>query len=155
MPSFPYITTTAPVNQPVTLNHNTGPTCRIFLCIYDSTARKCFSRFKEDRFDIIDTPHSGRPSKFYEDRLNTLIHNDSFQCIQELENVTNCDHSTIVRHLHSMGKVHKSDASVQHALNQNHKNQRLVICASLLARHRLARTQHRPFLSCIVTGDRE
>ena len=39
------------------------------------------------------------------------------------------------------------------ALRQNHKNQRVAICASLLARHRLAREQHRPFLSCIVTGD--
>ena len=35
-----------------------------------------FSRFKEDRFDICDTLRSGRPSEFYEDRLNTLIHND-------------------------------------------------------------------------------
>ena len=37
--------------------------------IGESTVRK-FSRFKEDRFDISDTPCSG----FDEDRLNTLIH---------------------------------------------------------------------------------
>ena len=30
--------------------------------IRESTARKWFSRFKEDRFDISDTPVSGRPS---------------------------------------------------------------------------------------------
>ena len=54
--------------------------------------------------------------------LNILIHNDSRQCTRELANVMNCDHSTIVRHLHSMDKV---------------KNQWVVICASLLARHRL------------------
>ena len=29
----------------------------------------------------------------------------------------------------------------------------MAICASLLARHRLAHEHHRPFLSCIVTGD--
>ena len=29
----------------------------------------------------------------------------------------------------------------------------LAIRATLLARHRLAREQNRPFLSCIVTGD--
>ena len=40
--------------------------------IGESTARKLFSRFKEDRFDNSDTPHSGRPSGFDEDRLNTL-----------------------------------------------------------------------------------
>ena len=41
-----------------------------------NTARKWFSHFKEDRFDISDIPRSGRPSGFYEDRLKTLIHND-------------------------------------------------------------------------------
>ncbi|KAJ4440506.1 hypothetical protein ANN_08647 [Periplaneta americana] len=61
--------------------------------IGESTARKWFSRFKEGRFDISDTPRSGRPSEFDEDRLNTLIHNDP------LANVMNCDHSTIARHL--------------------------------------------------------
>ena len=32
-------------------------------------------------------------------------------------------------------------------------NQRVAICAYLLAHHRLAHEQHRPFLSCIVTDD--
>ena len=48
--------------------------------IGESTARKSFSLFKEDRFDVSDTPHSGRPSGFHEDCLNTLIHNDPCQC---------------------------------------------------------------------------
>ena len=39
------------------------------------------------------------------------------------------------------------------ALSQGHKYQREAICASLLARHRLAREQHLPFLSCSVVGD--
>ena len=65
----------------------------------------------------------------------------------------NCDHSTIMQHLHSMGKVKKSGIWVPQALSQNHKNQRVAICAPLLARHRLAHEQHRPFLSCIVIGD--
>ena len=37
----------------------------------------------------------------------TLIHNDPCQYIRELANVMNCDHSTIARHLHSMGMVQK------------------------------------------------
>ena len=44
--------------------------------IGESTARKLFYRFKDDRFDISDTPRSGRPLGFNEDRLNTLIHHD-------------------------------------------------------------------------------
>ena len=31
------------------------------IAIGESTARKWFSRFKEDRFDIRDIPHSGKP----------------------------------------------------------------------------------------------
>ena len=76
--------------------------------IGESMARKWFSRFKEDRFDIIDSPRSGRPSRFNEDRLNTLIDNDPSQCTRELANVMNCDHSAIVLHLHSVDKIKKS-----------------------------------------------
>ena len=56
-----------------------------------------------------------------EDRLNTLMHNDPRQCTRELANIMNCDHSTIVRHLQSMGKVQKSGVWVSHTLSQNHK----------------------------------
>ena len=118
-----------------------------------STSGKWFSRFQEDRFDISDTPRSGKLSGFDEDLLNTLIRSDQRQCTRELANVLNCDHSTIERHVHSMGKVKKSGVWVPHTLRQNHKNQRVAICASLLARHLLARDQHRQFLSCCVTGD--
>ena len=121
--------------------------------IGESTVRKCFPCFKEDFFDIRDTTLSGRTSGYDEDRLITLIHNDPHQCTRELANVMNCDHSTIVLYLHTMGKVQTAGVWVPHALSQNHKNQRMAICASLLARHRLAREQHRPFLSCIITGD--
>ena len=57
--------------------------------IGESMARKWFSSFKEDRFDISDTPHSGRPSGF-DDYLNTLIHNDPRQCTRQLANVMYC-----------------------------------------------------------------
>ena len=68
--------------------------------IEESMARKWFSHFKENCFHISDTQCSGR-------LLNTFIHNDPRQCARELANVMNCDHSTIVRHLHSMDKVKK------------------------------------------------
>ena len=90
--------------------------------IGESLARKWFSHFKEDRFDMNVTPHSGRPLEFDEDCLNILILNDPRQCTRELLNVINCDHSTFVPHLHSMSKVRKSGVWVPHALSQNHKN---------------------------------
>ena len=95
--------------------------------IGESTARKCLSRFKDDRFDISDIPRLGRLSELDEDRLNTVIHNDPHQCTRELANVVNCDHSTIMRHLHSMGNLKKMVVWVPHALSQNHKNQREAI----------------------------
>ena len=105
------------------------------------------------RFYIIDTPISGRPSGFDKDRLNTLVHNDPNHCTRELANVMNCDHSTIVGHFHSIGKVQNSGVCIPHALSQIHKYQRVAICASLLVRHRLTREQHQLFLSCIIIRD--
>jgi hypothetical protein len=48
--------------------------------------------------------------------------------------------------------VQKLGVLVPHILTQD-KNHRVAICASLLARHRLARQQHQSLLSRIVTGD--
>ena len=84
--------------------------------IGESTARKWFSRFKEDRFDISDIPRSGRSSGFDEDRLNISIHNDPHQSTGELANVMNSGHSTIVQHLHSMGKIQKSGVCLHRML---------------------------------------
>ena len=106
--------------------------------IRESTTRKWFSHFKDDRSDISDTPPSGRPSEFGEDCLNTSIHNDPRQCTLELANVMNCDHSTIVRNLHSMGNVKKSGVWIRHASSQNHKSQQVATCVSILTHHRLA-----------------
>jgi hypothetical protein len=63
-----------------------------------------------------------------------------------------CDHATIVQHLQSMGKVQKLGVWVPHILTQDNKNQRVTICASLLACHHLAQ-QYQSFLSHIVTGN--
>ena len=109
-----------------------GNICAVFgnNAIGESTARKWFYRFKDDRFNISDTPRSGRPSGFDEDRLNILIHNDPRQCTRELANVMNCDHSTIVRHLHSMSKVKKSGVWVLHALSHHKKSMSGRMCIS-------------------------
>ena len=42
------------------------------------------SHFKEDLFDISDTPRSGRPSGFDEDHVNTLIHYDPIIVVENL-----------------------------------------------------------------------
>lgn len=54
---------------------------------------------------------------------------------RELASIMDCDHLTIVRHLHSMSKVQKLVVCVPHVLNENN------ICAYLLARHSLVPQQ--------------
>jgi hypothetical protein len=64
-----------------------------------------------------------------------------------------CDHTTIVQHLQSTGKVQKLGVWVPNILTQDDKNERVAICASLLTHHHLARQQHQSVLSHIVTGN--
>ena len=64
-----------------------------------------------------------------------------------------CDHSTVVIHLGSMGKVEKLGAWVPHSLTENNKIQRVAISTSFFSRHCSAEQQHQSFLSRIVTGD--
>lgn len=68
-------------------------------------------------------PRSEKSSGVDEDRLNSLIHDDSRQSSRELTNVKNFDQSTIVKLLYSMGKVQKLGAWIPFALSekQQHK----------------------------------
>lgn len=121
--------------------------------IVDRTAQKWFKHFKEGNFSLEDSPRSGRPSEFDEDRLNDLIHDDPRQTTRELAEKLGCGQTTVVRHLNTMGKVQKWGVWVPHELQDHHKANRMNICASLLARHRSAQDRHQSFLSRIVTGD--
>ena len=119
----------------------------------DSTSRKWFSRFKDENFDLNDAPRAGRTSGFDEERLSALIHDCPRYSTRELADIMECDHSTIVRHLSSMGKVQKLGAWVPHSLSENNKMQRVSISTSLISRHYQAEQRHQSFLSRIVTGD--
>ena len=104
---------------------------------------------KEDRFYITDTPRSGRWRSF-----NTLIHNDPSQCARELAYVMNCDHSTIVRHLHSMGKVKKigcmgNTCSMPKPQKSAGEHMCISACSSSIGSWK-----HRSFLFCPPLWDR-
>ena len=113
--------------------------------IRESMTRKWCFHFKDDRFDISDTPHSGRLSGFHEYHLNTLINNDSCQWTWELTNELWQFHHRATFAFNGQGL--KIGCMVPRALSQSHKNQRVAIRASLLALHWLAREHHRSFLS--------
>lgn len=117
------------------------------------TAQKWIARFKEGKFELKDYTHTGRPSDFDEERLESLLRENCQQTTRELADQFNCSPQTILNHLNSMGKVQKYGSWVPHKLSQKNKDQRLNICASLLARHHMARDHHCPFVSQIITGD--
>lgn len=121
--------------------------------ISNRSARKWFAKFKKGDFSLTDAPRSGRPSNFSNECLSSLLKDDNRQTTRELAEQLGCDPQTVLNHLNSMGKIQKFGAWIPHQLNEDNKNQRLVACASLLARYRRAVQQHRPFLSLIVTGD--
>ncbi|KRZ66483.1 Histone-lysine N-methyltransferase SETMAR [Trichinella papuae] len=52
--------------------------------ISERTAQIWFSRLKKGKFDVTDSPRSGRLVQFNEDRLNELMHNDPHQSTREL-----------------------------------------------------------------------
>ena len=85
----------------------------------------------------------------FEDKaLQTLLDADPHQTTHELAEQLNCHHSTVERHLHALGWVHKCGRLVSHQLSKDNLVQRVSICASLLFRQK-----HEPFLNRIVTGD--
>ena len=59
--------------------------------IGERAAQKWFAKFKNGDFDLDDTPRSGRPSKFDEDRLKALLKEESRQTSRELADKMNCD----------------------------------------------------------------
>jgi histone-lysine N-methyltransferase SETMAR len=113
-----------------------------------STCYRCFSKFRSEETTLTDKPRFGRPVDFDDEALQTLLDADPHQTTRELAEQLNCHHSTVERHLHALGKVHKYGKSVPHQLSTDNLAQRASICAALLFRQR-----HQPFLEQIITGD--
>ena len=101
---------------------------------------------QKQKFKLKDAARSGRPVGFDEDRLNHLLRENPCQSTRELAEQLTCDQKTVVKHLHSMGKVQKLCAWVPHALSQNNKLQRSMIAAGLLARHKATHGHKQRFL---------
>ena len=115
--------------------------------IGESTARKWFSRFKEDHFDNSDTPCSGRPSGFkhINPQWSTSVYSRTGKCYELWP-----FHHRATFAFNGRLKIGCMGTSCSKSKSQN---QRAAIYAALLASHRLAREKQRPFLSCIVIGD--
>lgn len=118
-----------------------------------STAKDWYTKFQKGNFDLDDTSRIGRPSMFDEDKLTEIVKENGRQTCREMANKMNTNPMTISRHLRSMGFSQKLGTSVPHHLTQKNKDERLVIVAQLLARHRATDCHKKRFLHRIVTGD--
>lgn len=114
---------------------------------------KIQSLSKDGNFDLSDANRPRRTPVLDEDRLNDLFNENPSQTTRECAKEKEYDHSTIVSHLKSMGKVQRFGAWVQHGLSQNNKDCHVNISASCLAR--LVRQHHQSFLSRIITEDKK
>ena len=66
----------------------------------------------------------------------------------ELATTLDCSQKTISNYLRSLGKVQKLGNWIPYDLLKNNKNQRIMVCTSLLSLQNSL-----PFLEQIVTGD--
>ena len=113
-----------------------------------SIAYDWFAKFAAGDRSLRDKPRSGRPSCVDNDTLNSVLKADPHQTTSELASKLGCSRTTIVNHLHAMGKVRKLDRWIPRKLSERNKIQRATICASLLSRHK-----EDPFFGRILTSD--
>ena len=71
-----------------------------------------------------------------EDELEVLLEKDPRLSSVELAKQLSVSHTTVLRHLHALGKVYKVDKWVPHSLTERNLNQRLTTCISHLARYK-------------------
>ena len=114
--------------------------------IGESTARKWFAKFKNDNFDINNTPCSGRTSEFDKDHLKALLKQESHQTSRELARKINCDQKVILNHLHSMGFAEKLGVWMPHELSENNKENCLQIASQHFTQHRATHGHKQCFL---------
>ena len=130
-------------------------TCNVYGegIIGERAAQKWFAKFKNSDFDLDDTPRSGRPAEFNEEHLKELLKEDGYKTNRELAEKMNCNHETILNHLHSMGFAEKLGAGVPHKFSEINKENPLQTAAQYFARHRATCSYKQRFLYLIVTGD--
>lgn len=116
--------------------------------ISESQCKRWFEKFRSGDFDLKNRERSEMPLKLDNDVLQEMVETDPRLSSRELALRLDVSHTTVLNHLHEIGKVCKMGIWVPHQLSVNNLLQRTSICTSLLARYDVD-----PFLKRIVTGD--
>lgn len=112
------------------------------------TCENWFKRFKTGDFDVCDKERSGQPKKFQDEELEALLKENSAQTEKELAKQLHVTQAAISKRLHAMKMILKEGKWIPHQLTEANIENRLMVCTSLMTRHR---KWH--FLHNIVTGD--
>lgn len=111
------------------------------------TCQYWFKRFKGG-VTKPDKSRSGRYSIVDTDFLKSVVESDPRLSTREIAVITGYSQSTIVRHLHLIGKTNRSGVWVPHELSDKNLLDRMAVCESMLVW-----LKSEPFLDRIVTGD--
>lgn len=112
------------------------------------TCEYWFRRFKSGDFDTNDKEREGRPSKFEDAELESLLDEDSCQTQDELAETLGVTQQAISNRLKNMGMVQKLGTWVPYELKPRDVERRLCTCEQLLQRQK-----RKGFLHRIITGD--
>ncbi|KAF2902300.1 hypothetical protein ILUMI_03880 [Ignelater luminosus] len=93
-----------------------------------SQCKVWFQKFKSEDFGLKDE------RELDNDVLKNVIEADPCQTAEELAEIFGTPATTVLRHLHEIGKVSRAGVWVPHELSDQNKAQRSAVCASLLFR---------------------
>lgn len=96
------------------------------------TAQKWFKKFNEGHTNLEDESRSGRPRTVDTKAILEAVENNPSTSSRVLSHELDIPQTSIVRHLHEIGKVSRSCREVPHQLSESQAKQRMDICRKLL-----------------------
>jgi response regulator of citrate/malate metabolism len=87
--------------------------------VNERTAQHGFKEFRNGD-EALEEEGPRCPSAIDDNQLRAVIEADPPKTTREVAEELNVDHSTVVRHLHQIGKSKKLDKRVPHELSENH-----------------------------------
>ena len=116
--------------------------------ISERVARNWFKKFDNGDIDLEDKTRSGRPSTVNSEAISKAIEANPSTSTRTLSAELGIPQTSIVRHLHTLGKVNRRCREVPHELTEIQAQRRVETCRKLLQNPRDER-----FIRRIVTCD--
>lgn len=100
--------------------------------VTERTAQFWFQRFRSGDLSLQDKPRTGRPISTDIESLHQAIEAGPSKSTRDLSGELNISQSSVVRHLHKLGKSYKSCRVVPHELTPEQAQRRIDVCRRLL-----------------------